>query len=257
MCVLVVPGFSLCETWGQINSWPGFFVCCWHDWVHIRLNMNPTGVIQWNLCVSPKTRKEKRKCTDKMLLPIFGWEKKRRVGCRNIAHFCQRLTFILKNDDPNGWRLIFSLRNDSTVTDAEKRRERLWSTGGSGEGGLDYRPSWPPLLSWVRWSTRASLPGVSLHFHPLFPVLSEPVPGGVTTMMASPMRRSTGGGCSTWRRRWTVRGSARTGSSAWWDEVGRRCDWRRLRAVNIRVTVSIPVSETFGKTCLHACANRY
>lgn len=115
-------------------------------------------------------------------------------------------------------------------------------------GGLDYCPSWPlfclesvdqlvPLSS-------LSLPGVSLHFHHLFPLLSEPVPGGVTTMMASPTRRLTGGGCLTWRRRSTVRGSARTGSSAWWEEVGRMCHWRRLRAVNIRVTVSILVSET-------------
>ncbi len=67
-----------------------------------------------------------------------------------------------------------------------------------------------------------SLIPLPLFFHPstlpsTFP--SGPVPADVTMMTASQMRRLMDGGCLTWRKRSTVRGSALTGSCAWREKV--------------------------------------
>lgn len=62
----------------------------------------------------------------------------------------------------------------------------------------------------------------SVFYHPSYSVLlsSVLVISSVTMMMASQMRRLMGGGCLTWRRRLTVRGSALTECFAWMEKVG-------------------------------------
>lgn len=83
------------------------------------------------------------------------------------------------------------------------------------------------LMSIQRTSVLCLLPSYSVLLSSVL------VTSSVTMMMASRMRRLMGGGCLTWRRRLTVRGSALTECFAWMEKVG----------VN---TVSIVLSQREG-----------